>query len=374
MKKKTQSSIIYYKIFILLLILIIFIIIKNTKNKFNNNGINSKIFYLNNNSQDSNNFLVNNILKQSIKLFLFKEDDTDIKNKSQIHISMALDNNLVYPTLVSMTSALENNNKNQNILIYYLLLSHDFNKSNIEIFESLKMNYHVKINYYIIPPIFNKLRRWTSSTECIYYKLLLPFLLPTLKKIIFLDGDSLVYKNLREMYDLDFNNNYILGYPFHNPEMLDKWGIKVKNYINVGCILINLEKIVNEKKDIDLINFSVKYNKDLFFPEQDSINILFYPNVGFLPLKYGIYLLGNIYVFRKKIKKTLRFEINETELIEAINDPSIVHFSCCSPKVWFNLSKNAFGCDSICKRFQKDFYFYANKTKYYSQILNLYMK
>ena len=363
-----------YKILILLLIIIICEIIKNLRKCINITEINHQILHNNNKFKYRNKLFTNNILNQPHKLFLFKEDELNIKNKNQIHISMALDNNLVYPTLVSMTSALENNDQNHNIIIYYLLLSHNFNKENIEIFESLKKNYKVKINYYIIPPRFDKLRRWTNGTQCIYYKLLLPLLLPNLKRIIFLDGDTLVYKNLWEMYNLDFNNNYVLGYPFHSSNMVDKWGIKVKNYINVGCILINLEKIIKENKDIGLIYFSVKYNRGLFFPEQDSINVFFYPNVGLLPLKYGIYLLGNITVFHKNIKKSLRFEINETELIEAIDDPSIVHFSCCFPKLWNKITKNAFGYDSVCKRFQKDFYFYANKTKYYSQIYNLYMK
>ena len=107
------------------------------------------------------------------------------------------------------------------------------------------------------------------------------------------------------MYNLDFNGNYALGYPFHNPEMLDKWGIKVIQYINVGVMLINIEKITNENKALDFLQFSVKNNRKFFFPEQDSINIFFYPNIGLLPLKYGIYLFGNITIFQNNVKKKL---------------------------------------------------------------------
>ena len=83
-----------------------------------------------------------------------------------------------------MTSALENNNKSKNILAYHLLLSNNFNLQNIDIFESLKNSYEVLIYYYIIPPIFNKLKRWHSNTDCIYYKLVIPLLFQNLKKII----------------------------------------------------------------------------------------------------------------------------------------------------------------------------------------------
>jgi lipopolysaccharide biosynthesis glycosyltransferase len=60
-------------------------------------------------------------------MFLYQEDEKmNVKNKSLINICIALDNNIIYPTLVSMISALENNKKN--ILAYNLLLSDDFKK------------------------------------------------------------------------------------------------------------------------------------------------------------------------------------------------------------------------------------------------------
>ena len=87
-----------------------------------------------------------------------------------------------------------------------------------------------------------------------------------------------------------------------------------------------------------------------------------------MPLKYGIYLFGNIESFEKKIEYRIRFKLNKTEIIDAINDPSIVHFPCCNPKIWYNTSRNIFGVDSICKRFYKEFYYYANKTDIFSEI------
>ena len=312
--------------------------------------------------KDNNNKLSNSAIDEPQKLFLFKEDKETVKNKQKIHISMSLDNNLVYPTLVSMTSACANNNENQNILVYYLLLSHDFNKANIEIFESLKLNYSVEIHYYIIPPRFRRLRRWTSETDCIYYKLLLPILLPNLKRIIFLDGDTLIYKDLSDMYNLDFNGNYVLGYPFHIKHNIGGWEKKIVNYINVGVMLINIEKIIEKNIDFALLYFSAKNNEILFFPEQDGINVFLYPNVGLLPLRYGLYLFGNISIYQNIVKKYVKVKINETELSEAIDDPAIVHFSCCYPKVWFISNENCMGDTLVCKRFHRDFYFYANKT------------
>jgi len=309
------------------------------------------------------------------RLFLFKEDKNNSKdtNKFKIHIVMSIDNNGIYISLVSMTSALENNNKEKNILIYHLLLSHDFNKKKIEYFESLKEKYDFRINYYNISNIFNKYKKWRYSST-IYFKLLIPLIFPDYERIIFLDADTLIFKDISEMFNLPFNDNYVLGYPFHTPWMVTINGKHPKIYINSGVLLINIDKIRKDNKDFELIKFTKKNSKKLFFPEQDGINYIFNEKIGLLPLKYGIYLYGNITEYLKGYSYKLKIKLDLKELERAIEDPSIVHLCCCNPKVWYKATKHENHFHHICKRFQKEFYFYANKTKFYDVIYNKYMK
>ena len=356
-----------YLIIIILLILIIllFTIIYFKNKKFSSLYPNPDDFIYYNTSE----------MDEPKNLFEYKEDHTEIKDKEKIRICYCIDNNLVYPTLVSMTSALENNNKDKNVLIFYLFLPHSFNKKNVEIFESLKKKYLVRIHYFLIPPRFNHLRKWTWGTATIYFKLYIPFVLPHLKRILYLDGDTLVYKDLSELFNLDFNDNYALGYPFHNVQMMDKWGKKLVNYINGGVILFNLEKIIKNNKDAELFDFLLKNNGRLYFLEQDALNLVFYNHTGLLPLKYGIYLFGNITTYRNVVKKSLRVELNETELIEALDNPGVVHFAGCYPKIWEKKSKykTAFGDQSVCFKAHDDFHFYAKKTDYAEHIQKIYI-
>ena len=314
-----------------------------------------------------------NIIKG--RLFLYKEDENNSKetNKNKISIVMTSDDYGLYPTLVSMASALENNNKKENILIYHLLLSHDFNMEYIEYFESLKENYDFRINYYQIPNnIFNNVRKW-KKTYTVYFKLLIPLIFPDFERVIYLDSDTLIFKDLSEMFNLPFNNNYILGYPFHTPWMVTINHKHPKIYINAGVLLININKIRRDNKDFELIDFTRKYAKRLFFLEQDGINFVYYKKMGLLPLKYGVYLYGNITDFKKKYLYKLKIKIDLNELKKAIDDPSIVHLCCCNPKVWYKKTKHENKFNHICKRYQREFYFYANKTKYYDNIYNEYM-
>ena len=314
------------------------------------------------------------------KIPLYKEDKIKKnfilfrkkQNKNKIHICMSSDLNLIYPTLVSMTSALENNNENINILVYHLFLPSNITDEDINIFESLKSKYRVRIYYYKIPPIFEQYRAWGGSTT-VYWKLLIPFILPNLKRYIFLDGDTLVFEDLSDMYNLNFNDTYVFGFFFHTASSLRKFRINVNNYINSGVILINNEKIIKDGKDIELLKFTLENSKKMSYPTQDPLNAVFNPNIGILPLKYGLYLIGNINVFNK-FKKYIKYHVNETELIEAINKPAIIHLCCCNPKIWHKESRHDFGDNSTCIRYHNDFYYYANKTDYYKDMYNIYIK
>ena len=367
LKHFSQNKFLYITIIILCLIIIILLcVIFYIKNK------NSSFTY-----PEPEDFLYYNTseLDEPKSLFLLKEDHTEIKDKNKIRICYCIDSVVVYPTLVSMTSALENNDKEKNVLVFYLFLPHNFDKTRIEIFESLKKKYLVKIHYYLIPPRFNRLRKWTWGTATIYFKLYIPLVLPNLKRVLYLDSDTLVYKDLSELFNLDFNDTYAMGYPFHNVQMMDKWGVKLVNYINGGVILFNIEKIIRDNKDFELLEFSMKNNGRLYFLEQDALNLVFYNKTGILPLKYGIYLFGNITTYRRSVKKQLRVQLDENELIEALNDPAILHFAGCFPKIWENKKyKNCFGDRSVCFKPHNDFYFYADKTDYAEKIRKKYLK
>ena len=75
----------------------------------------------------------------------------------------------------------------------------------------------------------------------------------------------------------------------------------------------------------------------------------------------------------KRLSMQTRSPLDLEEGYKAVKDPSIVHFSCCWPKVWTQGSQNLFKENEICEKYKNEFYYYANKTQYYSEIYsNLY--
>ena len=68
---------------------------------------------------------IDDISKVNGRLFLYKKDEnTSIKKDIiNIQIVMTTDNKGIYPTLVSMASALENNDERKNTIYYCLMIS-----------------------------------------------------------------------------------------------------------------------------------------------------------------------------------------------------------------------------------------------------------
>ena len=146
-----------------------------------------------------------------------------------------------------------------------------------------------------------------------------------------------------------------------------------KRVINVGVMLINVEKMREDNKDFEILYYLYKKN----FTEQLVLNYVCYPKIGYLPFKYGMFANNHNknYNYSGYLNLKLNKKVNITEVEEADKDPSIVHVLCCTPKHWYIRNKaNDKSYYETCIKFQRLFYFYAKKTKYYKIIYSKFMK
>ena len=102
---------------------------------------------------------------------------------------------------------------------------------------------------------------------------------PHLDKILALDNDTIVNKDISGLWDIDLGDNYIAG--VRDTEKLNKHGL----YVNVGSLMYNLKKIREDKKDeegLQILNYI-----RLEMPEQDLFNSIFRGKILELPSKYN---------------------------------------------------------------------------------------
>ena len=125
------------------------------------------------------------------------------KYNNIIQIAFGLNDNYVYPLIVTLTSILYNSSPGT-FYIFYLLLNPDLQKSKINKILGIKEKYpncrieliHMGNKYSNYPCGYNK-------SASIYYRLELSDLITDVDKIIYLDGDTIVHKDLTAMYNID---------------------------------------------------------------------------------------------------------------------------------------------------------------------------
>ena len=297
------------------------------------------------------------------------------RHKTSIDICVSLDNKYIYIQLVSIESVLVNCNKNKTYLIYHILCSPDVTENSIFLLKSLvnKYPFNLEMIFYNMSNSFMSLYVPTIP-EPKFYRVSAPIIIDV-DRIIHLDGDTLTLKDLTKMYNLDFNDNYILGFLDYLSDDIDYLGINSTKYINTGVILINLEKMRNDNKIVDLFNFINKKVK-LKRWDQTILNYVLYPNIGSLSSEFVIF---NFYdeLDIRKYSSFLRTKVNTSEIIESLKSPTVIHSILCWPKIWdvktiYQPSFSA--CDQrgncSCEKYQNLWYFYANKTDYYEEILH----
>ena len=335
-----------------------------------------------------NNFnLLKNEYSNDLFLYSFLKDISitsyDYTNKlnydnDKIHIMVSLNDKYIYPLIVSINSALLNSKKNKTTLVYHILCSKELKKENITKLKSLLIIYQTNLEliFYNMGNTFKKFKN-QKYTQVTYYRLISPIFIP-LDRIIYLDSDVLVYKDLYEMYQLPFHDNYVLGFLDIFSSGIDYLGINSEKYINAGIILLNLEKIRKDKKHYELLYMALNHNK-LKHQDQTVINYIFYPKIGLLPFKYGIFNFPTIFDIKYIYLKNIRQNLNMTELLDAIKNPSIMHFVLCYPKVWYAKSKyNGFSTrngtiyKSKCDKFHNIWIKYAKNTHFYKEIMYKY--
>ena len=313
--------------------------------------------------------LLNHVYHKKIKNFK--------KNKNNIHICMSFNDRYVYQILVSITTVLINLDKNNTFITYHILCNPDVKNTTLSILKSLVYKYYSNLEMIFYDMGNNFIDRNSPRlSQTAYYRLLTPIILD-IDKIIYLDGDTIILKDLNEMYQLPFNDNYILGILDTVRNGIDFLGIKSEKYINSGVVLLNLEKIRNDNKIYQLINMT-KTEKSFEGHDQTIINYAFYPKIGILPSKFGIWNFSDkkdiqIYLSR------LRTKIDIHELEESFLNPTIIHNVLCWPKIFFpstRYSEDLTSCrergNCFCEKYHLLWYYYANKTDYYENITNFF--
>ena len=288
--------------------------------------------------------------------------------KNYINVAYAFDKKYHYITHVSMKSIMLSQNK-ETFINFYILVSNLTDEQEKVINKISKEHKNCKINFIDMGNQFKEFNLpfniWTTAN---YYRIKLPELLKDIKKIIYFDTDTLIYKDLTKFYNYDIEGKYLIGMPeYVGVSFFTRNNISFNNFINTGALLCNLDELRKDNISNKILEYIKKNHNKIRFPVNEPTNLITHKKNGYFTPEYvvvGFCDKKEIYSYYNNS----RLNINKKLVEKALEDPYVYHFIM-HLKPWKGIpNKNKFVCfDSISR-----FYEAARKTSYYYEILKLF--
>lgn len=216
---------------------------------------------------------------------------TVIENKV-IPIFFAADNNYMPYLDVAISSLIEHANKDNIYQIYVLNTGLDETYKNM-IQSQEKDNVKIKffdMSYYVdsIKDRFVEILHFSMAS---YYRLFIQNLFPQYKKVLYLDCDIVVLRDVAELYNIDLEGNMLAGAVEQFVANIDEYsnyarfalGLDASKYINSGILVMDLEKFRQNKIEQKFTYLISNFNFELVDYDQAYLNFLCKNQIKILP-------------------------------------------------------------------------------------------
>ena len=207
---------------------------------------------------------------------------------NKINVCCITDSNYVIATLIAIKSLISNKKFLSEIIIHVFANNlTDYEKNCIKRLKTINCEIKILDISDKIPDIECQHTRVTKTALA---KFVIPQLLRNIDKIIYLDTDILILKDIAELFNIQIADEYAAVvkdiYATYN-DYTKK--LNLKHYFNSGVMLLNLKKMREDNITEKLIEYRTN-DSDSSFMDQSAFNKIFDGNVKFIDVKYN-YLL-----------------------------------------------------------------------------------
>lgn len=114
------------------------------------------------------------------------------------------------------------------------------------------------------------------------FRIMLPEILSDLNKIIYLDADLLVNRDIQELWNMDISNYFFMAVPDTDvakgvviPIAVKRKEVKAERYFNSGVIYMNLERIRENGNMRKAVMEYLERTPESDLPDQDALNVIY---------------------------------------------------------------------------------------------------
>lgn len=222
---------------------------------------------------------------------LLKNREMQDTSNRKVHVVYITDENYCMPTIVSITSMKTHKKKDSDYTVH--VMARDVSESNKEkLLAMAEDKFKIDILDVHLEDRFTKFTKGDGDlhvSPSAILKFQIPQCLNKVGKVIYLDGDVLIKKDLRELYNTDVKGKYaavvkdILSE--RNPKHLKFLKYKNRYYFNSGMMLLNLTKMRKDNISEKLIDY--RLNGINHFMDQDALNVVFKENVRYISPQFN---------------------------------------------------------------------------------------
>ncbi len=266
-----------------------------------------------------------------------------------MNIVYTSDDNFVPQISAGMASVMENN---RNSSVHFYIMSKGITDDHKKMLRSFTALYGQKIDIIELPSMEQLCGRKIDTggwNDIVLSRLFLDSLLPEeVDKVLYLDGDTIVRKDIHTFYSTDLSE-YVLAaaveptVPKDRKEVL---GLSADaNYYNAGVLLINLRLWKERDTGHRILQYFEDHGGQLFANDQDAINGCLHDEILSVSFTYNFcntYCFYAYHAVNRWMNSSLRVP---KDVYKAIcKDPAIVHFLG-EERPWRYGSRHRFGAD-----------------------------
>ncbi|MDO5074656.1 MAG: glycosyltransferase family 8 protein [Bacteroidales bacterium] len=245
----------------------------------------------------------------------------------RLHVACCCDDNYLPHTAATLTSVIAHHPRGE-VVVH--LVAQQMSEANLSLIrqhcEAMGAGFH----FYAITEAESQRFHVTSDpnrlSKAAYYRIFLPQLLSSeVKRVLYLDGDTIVRRNLRPFYDMDLDGwaaavvrdinddaDYRAGYLGYEASL---------GYFNSGVLLLNLDYWREHRLIEECIDYFQQHHTHIIYDDQDVLNAVLAGRAKYVSLIYNAQSLCY------RIKFATLAGLDDPQLREELKDPAIVHFT-----------------------------------------------
>ncbi len=243
-----------------------------------------------------------------------------------MNILVSLDSNYIYPLCVMFRSLAKTNPDGHfDIYVAYSSLTEeDFVRmeSALEGTDAVIHRVLVDDSVFAGAPVLSRLSKET------YYRLLIGDILPeSVHRLLYLDPDIVINKDLSELYNTDMQGNAVAAgthlFGFVEKINLSRLGMKkTSRYINAGVLLIDLDEWRKSVTLEQIFRFITENIKKLLLADQDVINVMFEDKMLYIDERICNLDEKTFSTYSAKSAKSKRIDLDWVR-----NNTAVIHFN-----------------------------------------------